>query len=203
MITSISDWTSHLRSMDELMAVPMIGAGLLMMVLGWRMWKFCVVLSFAAIGFLVTSSLPQLGGQPWVNGALAAIVLGGVSGLVAHHAISLLGGLIGAWVFSSILGGLGLRDWALWVAMGLSLLAFTALSFINRRQVVIVVTSFEGAVLMVSGLSVVVMSQPFLSAFFRGATDASGIIVPFVLAVPTVIGCFVQMGDARRKNSVC
>jgi hypothetical protein len=87
------------------------------------------------------------------------------------------------------------------VAGGLALLGLTALSAIYRRYVVILLSSFEGALLMLSGVAAILMSSTSMSAVVREMAGESPIVVPFLLLVPTAIGFFYQASEARRAGA--
>ena len=200
MITSISDWMSFLHSCDALTGIPFVLAGLTMMFLGWRMWKFCVVLTFALIGLAIGVWLADTSANQVYYALAGAAVLGLASFPPVQHSISLLGGLLGAAIVSGLLESFGLRDTALWVAMGLAVMVFTPLCAINRKQVIIFVTAVQGAALLISGLTILVYHEPILRGTYEEMAEYSMVVTPFVLLVPAVISVFLQMADVRQKE---
>jgi len=201
-IPSLSEWTGFLRSSDALIGLPLVMAGIVLILLGWRMWRISLAVTYALLGFAVVTVYGDAAEQQLMYGVVGGLVLAIISGVLANQAVCVLGGIVGAGISHKVLAGVGLTDAALWAATGLSLLIFSAIAFINRRKVVIVVTSFQGAVLLISGLAVFIMANPWFNAFFRGAANwATAIFIPFVVMVPTVIGCFLQVADIRRHES--
>ena len=86
----------------------------------------------------------------------------------------------------------------MWSSAAAAFIAGTAVACLNRGQVVILVTAFIGAVLVVSGLAMWVMELPGIYGALRGMASASAIVAPFVLLVPTVVSCFYQSAEVHR-----
>ena len=197
----IDEWVSLLRVSHGAAGVPLIVGGLGLMLFGWRLWKICVILSFGVIGTIV--GLYVMG--PTTNQWPFALCCGGVLGLVSYYpvrfAISTLGGLIVAGIVHFYLVNLNVEGAALWVASATAFLGGTAFSVINRRHVVIVVTSFLGAVLLVSGISTWVMSTPALMGAAKQMAASSMVVIPFLLLVPMVMSCFYQVAEVHRLRA--
>lgn len=200
MITSVSDWVAFLHACDALTGIPFVLSGVAMMLLGWRMWKFAVVLTFALIGLMVGVALAQTPSQAALYGVGGAVALGLASFPPVHQSIAVLGGLIGAGMVRMFLESVGLEGVPLWIAVALTLLVVTPLCAINRKQVIILITAFQGAVLMISGLAILVRAEPTLRGTYEQMSEYSAIVGPFVLLVPTVIGVFLQMADVRQRE---
>jgi hypothetical protein len=117
------------------------------------------------------------------------------------NAVPLLGGIIGAGVLMQILASLGLDHWPLWISTALSLGCVAALCYAHPRHVVIIITSFEGAAILLSGLIPILSASPVIFRFFQGMSRNSNIFLPFLLMVPTMVGVFLQMADSHRRDS--
>ncbi len=195
---SLQDWISLLRDGHSAAGFPLIVGGLALMFFGWRMWKLCVVLSFVLIGTLVGAQF--IGARP--NQWTYALAIGAVVGLASYwpmnYAVAVLGGILGAAVANVYLSGLNLSDGALWFGVAAVFVVSTSFAVINRRHVVILVTAFLGAVLLLSGLTAWVVTIPALFGTFRSMAAWSMIVVPFLVLVPTVMSCFYQLAEMRR-----
>jgi hypothetical protein len=198
--TYVYDWLIYLRDSHGAAAFPLIVTGLGLMLFGWRLRRLCVVLSFAAIGAgLVLAFVPQSDNR-WLYALIAAIVLGAASYGPAAYAVALLGGIIGAVAVMLYLSMIGLQGAALWCLTGAALVLCTAYAIINRRRIVVVLTAFLGAVLLMSGLTSLTMTSPAIYGWFEGLSHESVIFAPFVILVPTVMSCFYQMGEVKRSQ---
>ncbi|MGB2987968.1 MAG: hypothetical protein WBE26_19035 [Phycisphaerae bacterium] len=196
----MEEWLQFLHSSHSAAGFPLVVGGAGLMLFGWRMWKICVILSFGLIGAVITSSLVGPCNDQWLYTVAGGVALGLLSYWPASHAVAVLGGLIGGGIVTHFLAGIGLSGTALWAAGGAAFIACTAFAFLNRQHVVIVVTAFLGAMLLVSGLAAWLMAMPGLYGTVRGMATGSAIVVPFLLLVPMVMSCFYQGAEVRRLN---
>ena len=203
MAPSITDWHVFLRESHGAAALPLLIAGIGMMLFGWRLWRLCVVCSFAVIGAGVGMAMlgtSDQGQNEWMVGLAFGVVFGILSYWPAAHLVGILGGVVGAGAATAYLGSLGLSGPPLWALAAAALIGCTAYAFINRRHVVVLVTSFLGAVMLVSGVATLVMTAPSMYSVFRSMAAYTGIVGPFVVLVPTVMSCFYQISEIRKIN---
>lgn len=201
MITSVSDWLAFLKSADTLVGIPLLVAGVALMLAGWRMWKVCVVVSFGLIGAGIGSALSWTDEYRWLCALIGAIILGGLSYRPARHAVAVLGGVIGAGFIVHLLSGINLPTSAVWLVGGAIFFGCSALAFINRQTVMIGVTAFLGAVLLISGLTVFVMTSPALYGYFDAMSAGGTFVAAFLLLVPTVVSSFFQASEVHRLGA--
>lgn len=198
MTFTLDSWLYFLKSWHTLVGFPLVIAGLALMLFGWRMWRVCVVLGFGLIGAAVIAAYVGSCEDQWRYAVGGGVVLGLLSYWPAKHAVCVLGGLIGGAIVTHSLAAGGLSGIPLWFGAGAAFIAFCAFSYLNRQYVVIVVTAFMGAMLLVSGLAAWVMMLPPLYATMRSLASTSFIVVPFLLVVPTVMSSFYQGAEVRR-----
>ena len=189
----------YLQQSSGLIGIPLAVAGIVLVAAGWRLWRVAVVLSFGILGATAGALLAGQGGPELAYGAIGAVVLGAASYPKAKYSSALLGGIIGAGIFNCIFAGFGLTGGALAIVTAIGLVLFTAVSFLDVRQVIIIITAFEGAVLVVSAAIAFVAEVPGVFNYFRSMATGSSIFVPFLLLVPTVVGTMLQMADANRR----
>lgn len=198
MITSLSQWVEFLRRADTGIAFPLVIFGLGLMLFGWRMWKVTVMLAYgligAALGTIAAGESPyQLGFS-----IAGAIVLAAVSFYPVQKAVAVLGGLIGAGISHFYFSRVALNEVMQWSLCIASFVAFTGFSFLSKQRVVIFVTAFLGAVLLMSGLAAWMMSVPAFFGTVQAMANNSMLVVPFLLLVPTVMSSFYQIAEVRR-----
>ncbi len=201
MITSVSEWVTYLQTTGGLLGIPLVLAGLILAAAGYRLWQVAVVLSFGVVGAAAGLSLANSNDGAWLYALIGGLVCSVVSGLKTRYSVCVLGGIIGGGLFNYLFAGFGLTDSLVLILTGLGFVVFAALSFLDTRQVTIMVTAFEGAVLFVSGAVAFVAEVPGLFNYFRNMATGSMIFLPFLLLVPTVGGVLLQMADANRKDS--
>lgn len=198
MITSLQDWSIYLRDASSGIALPLIIAGAGLMFFGWRLWKLCVVLSFAIIGMYVAYFYISPTKDQMIYIYIIGGLVGGAMFWPAKHAIAILGGVIVGVVVMASVSNLGFTGTTLWSIGGVALVCGSAYAFLNRQHVVIMVTSFLGAILVISGVTSLVLASPTWLDFFSDIVQYKAIVVPFVLLVPTVMSSFYQLAEVKR-----
>jgi len=198
LITSVGDWVAFLKNSDSALGFPLVIFGLALMLFGWRMWKVTVVLAYALIGAaLGATAAGQSEHQIFFAGA-GAVILAAVSVYPVHQAVAVLGGLIGAGISHFYLSRISLNEIMHWSLCGAAFVAFTGFSVLGKQRVVIFVTAFLGAVLLMSGLATWAMSAHSFYGTVQALANNSLIVVPFLLLVPTVMSTFYQIAEVRR-----
>jgi hypothetical protein len=200
-ITSIGQWVTFLQRCDWLVGLPFIAVGLILALAGWRLWKIAVVVTFASLGWILGLWVAGGSDTAVLYAALGAVILGAASAPTAPYSIAALGGFIVAGIAEITLSELSLTSWPLWISIGVCFAAATALSFVYLRHVIVIVTAFEGAVLLVSGAVAIVSETPSIFNFFRSISTNYWFFLPFLLLVPTVVGCLLQMADVKQRDS--
>jgi hypothetical protein len=201
-IAYVKQWVLFLQSTEALSGLPLVAIGVVLMLMGWRVWKAAVVATFALIGAGVGVALAgDDPGRQWFFALLGGVLLGAASYPPANYSICLLGGLIGAGVAHTALTSMWVQGTPLWIAMVLVFAGCTAVAIVYSRQVIVAVTSVEGAVLIISGLVAVVADAPQLFHFFESIARNYWFFLPFLLLVPTVTGFLLQLADAKKHDA--
>ena len=197
-MVSFHDWLTFITDLGRPVCIPLIVAGVGLMVFGWRMSRVCVVLAYGVFGAGVTASLVGRSGVSWWICLAGGAGLGLISYWPWRHAVAGLGGLIGGGITMFAVQGIGFSDAALWGAGILAFLAFGAFSYIHQQHVVIGVTALFGSAFVISGLAVCLKVLPALDGTVRSLAAESFFVIPFVLFVSTVVSCFYQVGEMHR-----
>ncbi len=198
MITSVSDWVAFLKNSNNAMGFPLVIFGLALMLFGWRMWKVTVVLAYGLIGAALGAIAAGHTEHQVLFAAGGAVVLAAISVYPVHQAVAVLGGLIGAGISHFYLKRVALNEITHWSLCAAAFVAFTGFSILGKQRVVIFVTAFLGAVLLMSGLATWIMSIDSFYGTVRALANNSMIVVPFLLLVPTVMSSFYQIAEVRR-----
>ncbi len=201
MLMNIDQWLNILKHSHSTAGIPLLVGGLGLMLFGWRMWKLCVMASFGLIGAGLGAWLAGPGGDQLSYAIGGGAALGLASYWPAKYAVSLLGGLIGALFVMQSVSAMGFSGSALLIVGGTALMACTAVSHLNRQYVIIIVTAFLGATLLLSGLCVWVMDMPGLWGTLRSMASGSLVVLPFLILVPTVVSAFYQLAELRRTHA--
>ena len=194
-------WTTFLSGAEALVGVPLCAAGVVLVLAGWRIWPVAAFGCFAVVGAVVGQILS---GHTEVHAPLmgaGALIFALASLVLRRHSATLLGGLVGGTLALLLLEWIGIVGPPQWIGAVLALGAALAWAYTNRQRVAVVITSFVGAVLLVSGLAVVLGDIPAVAWFFRSMVARSELVILFFLLVPTVIGMALQTADGAQKES--
>lgn len=194
-------WLLWLQEARDAAAPLLVIAALILMLFGWRLWKVCVILCFGLIGAGLGATLAGESSSQWYFALIGAAILGLISYKFATLAIGALGGLIAACTILFFLARLNLSDSTLWALSAAGWLTGAAYSLLHRQHLIVLVTSFLGAILLLSGLAAVAMNSPAIMSTLRSMALNSTIVVPFLILVPTVISSFYQASDMRRQGT--
>ncbi len=201
MSESVNDWLIFLRNADHLIGFPLLVGGAALMLFGFRMWRFCVVVSFGLIGAALTASFLEAGSRQIICAVAAGVVLAAVTYRPARYAAAVLGGMIIAFMVGYVLENSGMQGSAFVFTVLATLLVGTAYAFINRQLVIVFVTSMLGATLLVSGVAALVMAWPNFYGTVTSLGSTNSFVGPFLIVVPAVVSCFYQVGEVNRTHS--
>ncbi len=196
----VDQWMLFLHNAGPLTGIPLVISGGVLVVAGWRLWKYASVASYAFIGGIagqMVSGFVDIN-MLWIAGG---VLVGMVAGFVLKHfASTLLGGIVGGALAGWAAMGLGLSYHAVWLSAAISAVFWGAWAYVNRQNVVAAVTAFEGAALLVSGFAVMLSEWPWMYNFFFSMTRRSPGMIVFFLLVPTVVGVLLQHADETRSS---
>ena len=202
----IDSWVALLREANPAWGFPLIVAGLVMMFMGWQIHKLAVPFASFVVGMIIgqllfASLVPRL-----IVGGVLGLVLAGVSYFTIQISVGVLGGLVGAFIITGYLSTFKTLHLPSLVEGGAAMFGFvggTALSFVMFREMAIIITSFLGALLLVSGLNGIL--PQYIPSLYQTVTsflsDYPAFFVPFVIGGPTLIGTLTQMAGADRADA--
>ena len=194
------DWIMFLRDAGPLTGVPLAVGGVLLVIGGWRVWKYAAVLSFALLGGIVGQVLAQTEQLSFTWIAVGAIAAGLVGMVVRQYSSAVLAGVITGALAGSFLSSLHVGDIGMWIGIIIGLLGGGGWAYANRQQVISGITSVEGGALLVSGLAVMIAEWPTAHSFFSAILYRSPGMVVFFVFVPTVVGILLQHADEARSS---
>lgn len=182
--------------------ILLLGAGLVFVILGVKLYKALVPISFAAVGLVIGIHVPVSGEiAQWACGIVLAAILGIGSSYVDKLAVALLaGGWTGVFA-ASLAVTFGIQQ-SLSLAIGaVFLFAVASLALPLYRQVIAYVTSLQGAMLTIGGLIAVLHAFPKFWAGMRGIVAESSYVAPFFVVSLTIMGYYLQSAETRQIES--
>jgi len=200
-LPTVQDWLNWVWQREPIVGLWLILIGLALMLIGWRIFKLVVVVTFALFGAWLAG---QWTANVWINGVLAvlgAVGLGLVSWPLMKYAVAVLGGAAGALVLVWLVAKVTSQTAAILIAAGAGFAALAALSAVMFTHVVIFVTSLQGGLLIATGLAVAARFSSTLFAHVQALAQQNWLFLPLLIVTPTVVGVCLQLADLQRKES--
>lgn len=198
---SIPAMLDELASQDLVLGLFLVGVGLIFMIMGVRMFRALVAISFGVVGFVLGGSLPGTEISQIGSGLAVALVLAVCSIFFLKVAVSVLTGGWGGLAAMHVATQMGFSPEFCWIAGGIAACIGISLTFVMFQEMIAVTTSLEGALLFMGGLIVFVSQSPSLWAHFREMLTGNVIFGPFLIASGTVFGFYLQLTEVRQKES--
>ncbi len=202
----IDNWIALLRDADPVWGLPLLVLGLVLMFMGWQVHKLALPFTAFLAGMVA--------GQLFFDSLLVRLIAGAVIGLIfaaaagfsTRYTVAVLGGIVGAFVFSGYLstfGSLQLPAAVEWAVAGFGFAGGTALAFVMFREMTIIVTAFAGSLLLMSGLNGIVPQYlpPLYETVTTFLADYPAFLVPFLIGGPTLIGTLSQMAGSDKAEA--
>jgi len=193
----------YLSQAPLLLSIPLVFAGVIYLVFGWKMHKALVVLNAAAIGGLGGAMISHASGTHG-NGVVlfsagaGALMLGLLALPLKHGVVSLTGVVVGAilgyvaWSYAAdVFDGGRLVPYA-WAGALIGLVAFGMLAYVNFRLAVMIVLSVQGAMMAVAGGLSLLMLHDQARENIHWAAGHNMHLLATVAIAPAVVGFAVQ-----------
>ena len=197
-LTSLLD---ELARQEVVVGLFLMGAGLVFLLMGRQMFQILVAISFGVVGFVLGGLVPIAPDLSLMCCLGGAVLLAGLSMLLTKVAV---GALAGGWAGVSTLGMLSsfdLPDEVLYAVCAVAVALAVSLTLIMFQEMIVAVTSFEGAILVLSGGVVFSNQYPMFWRNIRDLLVNTPIFVPFLVIAITVTGFFLQLSQLRQKDS--
>ncbi len=200
--SSQMQYLGDLKNLEPLLAVVSLVVGVVVLLFGWRLFKVWVIVNAAIVGALLGERLCMMIQRPdlqlWIVLAAAAL-LALLAWPLMKFAISLLGGMAGAFlgfhVWRYVITMMNRPDLLQyeWVGALVGLVVLGLLAFLIFRFVVIVTTSMQGSLLMVSGILALCLKWPALESVLDQPLRQSPHLLAFLVTLPAVVGVIYQL----------
>jgi len=208
-LLSLREMVNYLMDQGPIVMVLVMAVGVVALLLGWKLFKVVVVANATCIGGLVgmrLGSMVQGPNMPLIGMIAGGLLLAVLAMPLMKYAVSLMGALAGAfagyglWDYvASAIGTPEVAQYA-WAGALIGLVTLGLLAFVIFRMVIMIFTSFQGAVMVVAAsLSLLVKYVP-ASQGFHDAVLNNIHLPPLLITVPAVIGFALQHNAANKKG---
>lgn len=198
---SLHEMISVLERQGPAVGLFLMGAGLAFLLMGFRIFNAIVAISFAVVGFVAGASLIDSDVWGLVAGFGAAIVLALASALVTKLSVALLAGGWSGLAVIALASRLGFAGTLVLAVAVVALAVVVSLTFIMYDEIIALVTSFEGALLFLAGLVVILSLSPTVWRLTRSLLTENMLFLPFLMLAGTVAGSCFQLAELREKRS--
>lgn len=196
-LPSILDELAH---QDLVVGTFLLGTGLMFMIVGVRLSRLLVALSFGVVGFVLGGSIETTDLMRLGLGIVIGVGLSLASLVVVRPGVAVLAGLWFSVLALVVMDELGAEER---FALGVALLAFgaaVAMTFITFQEMIAFVTSLEGTFLCIGGLVVFLNQSPGLWTHVRSLMVTNPIFSPFLLLAGTTTGFYLQLAELQKKR---
>lgn len=191
----------QLQGYDLLLGLFLLGTGLVFMVLGNRIFKSLIAISFGIVGFVFGCSLPVDIVLQLAAGIVGAMVLAVASIYLAKLAVAALAGGWTALVVAAMALQVQVNNELTLVLAALAFAAVASLTFVLYQETIAAVLSFEGTLMFLSGLVIVLSQYSGVWGYFRALMLETPFFLGFILLSGTVIGFYLQVAEMQKKQA--
>jgi len=198
---SFSTLLDDLATMELLMGMFLIGAGLVFTLMGFRIFQFLVVVSFGFIGFLIGGNLQVDPVMQMIFSLLGAAGLSIFSYCMMKTAVAVLAG---GWCGLAVLVAMANMGMDERTILLIAICAFAiglSLTFIMYKEIIAFVTSLEGTLLFLAGMVILLSQQVSWWFYIRELLIDTPVFAPFLIIAGTVTGFYLQLTELRQKNT--
>ena len=199
-LPTMQDMSKVFDGQGAMLSLVLLSAGVIFMLMGLRLYGALIMASFGCIGFRLGMLVPVEGWLNWVCAGIAAVALAAVSAYLMRFAVAVLaGGWAG--VATAALVQPMVNEQVSVIAGIAVLIAVVSLTFILFEQIVAFVTSFEGSLIFLCGLTLLMSQRVGTRHIVDGTLGRNGYFAAFLILGGTVIGYYAQMAEDYRKRA--
>lgn len=183
---------SSLPSTELFFAIALFVIGSLLVLFGYKAYKFIVVFNCIALGFWLGGILGQRAQIATVCAVVGALLFGAISWPLMKYAVAVCGGLVGAVI--------GMLIWAYceqpvemaWAGGLIGLVVLGMLSFILFKTSVILFTCVQGSAMLVLGATALLMKYTSWSSDINNNLVNKPALMPILISSVAILGLLWQ-----------
>jgi hypothetical protein len=192
----------ELARQEVVVGAFLLAAGLLFMLMGLRLSRVLVALSYGVIGFILGCSVPAPDEARIAAGMITALGLAGASVWVIRPAVAVLAGLWAGLVTFLLVSRLAAVDDQIALVAGAVVFAGAAsITYVMLQEIIAIITSLEGTLLFLGGLIILMNQSPVFWSHMRNLLVSSTIFGPFLVLSGTVVGYYTQVAEQQKKSA--
>lgn len=202
------EFVNSLTTLNLAVAAVLIICGFVYLLQGWKIFKVLVVINAAVLGGILGSQLGAVlkgPNMPLFGGIAGVLLLAVLAWPLMKIGVSLMGAMAGGLVgyvlwgyFFEIAGKQTLTQHA-WAGAVIGMITLGLLAFVIFRLVIMIFTSIQGSLMMVSGLCALLMHVGPVKTSLYNALSQNAHLMILLVAVPALIGFAFQYAAIAKK----
>ncbi len=194
------EWIRFLEGHESLLGAILFVAGLCYLFVGWRFVQTSLISIYGLTGAALGSRIGEADLERTLYAVFCGAGLAALGWVLRQYAGPMLAAALAAATVAALMGPSSVPSPTYYIVLGVVFIAIVAVGMTSRRETTIILTSFVGAIVLVSGLVAMVAESRTLVAHYRGMSS-NGFFFPFLLMVATTCGILLQLGAAKRSDS--
>jgi hypothetical protein len=173
-------------------AAILLVLGVLLVLFGFNIYKFVVMINVALVGAALGSVVGEKAGNPTVGATIGGFVAAVISWPLMKHAVTIMGVTIGAAAGAGLWRAFSLNPEFLWAGGLVGAITMGMMSFLLFDGCVMIATSLQGSTMAVVGVLAIVMKYHNAAGKIADGMDAHRWILPASIFVPALCGWIFQ-----------
>jgi len=192
----------HAGAMPPMLGALALLAGLIILLLGWRLSYLIAALDFSIFGAVVGATLVLDGEARWLSGALGAIAFGALAIWMGRYGVMVVSGVIAGIAAILLTEVVGLAWPAIVVAAVAAFGCTIAVCWIVCDETAAVMTAIQGGLLTGFGLLGTLANSGAIWQEMRPLLFQSPLAMGLFIVAPILVGVFFQLASIQTEGSL-
>jgi hypothetical protein len=190
----------HVTSTGPLLAACALVAGVIILLLGWRLSRLVAVLDFSLFGAAIGAASMAGTDAQWFSAAAGAIAFGVLALWMDHYSELIACGLIAGFAAAVLSGLVAAPLAAVLLVVGVAFACSIALTCIARRQASAVMTAVQGGLLSAFGLAACLACNGGWWPEIRSVLIHYSFSLGLFLLAPIMVGIMFQLASIQQEE---
>lgn len=183
-----------------LLAGLLLLAGVIVMLLGWRINRLVAVLDFLLFGVIAGVCAGRGGDLTWLTVGIGVLVFGAIAVWLQFYAEVVSCGLIAGLVAVVVSGALASPVLATLLATAVAFACAVALTFVAYREASVITTAVQGGLVAAFGLAACLSHSGQVWSDFREVVTGNAFAQVVFLVAPIGIGLTFQLAASQNEG---
>ena len=190
------------RMTGPMLSVLVLVAGVIILLLGWRLSRLVAVLDFSLFGVIVGGTLSAGCEWQWLIAVIGAVAFAVLALWLAYYSEVVACGLLAGIATVVVTGWLASPMGAVLVATAVAFGCAVALTFVAYREASAVMTAVQGGLLTAFGLAACLANSGYIWGGMRDMLATNGFAQLLFLLAPIGVGITFQLASIQNEEIV-